>query len=115
MMSIILSITMMTIIISMSSIVIFFTISSMMTSVGVANLSGNFLRHLSGHLDWDLGAVLLGDIHTVLPRNLNQSEVSIGKVDQSELSNLILINKNTLNLFKQTIMTSDSSVSAPDL
>ena len=91
------------------------SISSMMTSVGVANLSGNFLRHLSGHLDWDLGAVLLGDIHTVLPRNLNQSEVSIGKVDQSELSNLILINKNTLDLFKQTSMTSDSSVSAPDL
>ena len=91
------------------------SISSMMTSVGVANLSGNFLRHLSGHLDWDLGAVFLGDIHTVLPRNLNQSEVSIGKVDQSELSNLILINKNTLDLFKQTSMTSDSSVSAPDL
>ena len=62
------------------------SIASMMTSVGVANLSGNFLRHLPGHLDWDLGAVFFGDIHTVLPRNLDQSKVIIGNIDQSEVS-----------------------------
>ena len=37
----------------------------------VTNLSWDLLRNLPGHLDRDLGAVLLGDIHTMLPRDLD--------------------------------------------
>ena len=68
------------------------SVTSLMTSVGVANLSGNLLRHLPGHLDWDLdqsevsidnidqsegsiddlGAVLLRDVHTMFPRHLDR-------------------------------------------
>ena len=43
----------------------------MTITIFLTNFSWNLLRHLPGHLDWDLGAVLLGDGVTLLSGNLH--------------------------------------------
>ena len=78
--------------VSIEAVLSITSVTSLMTSVGVANLSGHLLRHLPGHLDRDLdqsevsidnidqsegsiddlGAVLLGDVHTMFPRHLDR-------------------------------------------
>ena len=78
--------------VSIEAVLSITSVTSLMTSVGVTNLSGYLLRHLPGHLDRDLdqaevsidnidqsegsiddlGAVLLGDVHTVFPWHLDR-------------------------------------------